>query len=172
MDEEQKIRIGGIKFSEELIQITVACPSPDNSALCQLLQLIAEKNINISFLCHSVLTGTPGCNFCVGSTELARIRNILSCSSMPEKDRGIIESVGTITIFPHRNDIRLVGRVIQLFGRNGFPLYSFCTSISAITFNTDYLLLDTIATELQTLLLLPENHAPFRQGFRVTQISG
>ncbi len=172
MDEEQKIRIGGIKFSEELIQITVACPSPDNSALCQLLQLIAAKSINISFLCHSVLAGTPACNFCVDRTELAKIQDILTGCVIPEKDVGIIESVGTMTIFPHRNDIKLLGLIISFFGRHGFPLHSFCTSISAITLNTDYLLLDTIAEKLQVLVLLPENHAPFRQGFRVTQISG
>ncbi len=172
MDEKQKIRIGGIKFSEELIQITVACPSPDNSALCQLLQLIAEKNINISFLCHSVLAGTPACNFCVDRAELSRLRDILTSYANPGKDVGIIESVGTMTIFPHRNDIKLLGRILLFFGRHGFPLHSFCTSISAITLNTDYLLLDTIAEKLQTIVLLPENHAPFRQGFRVTQISG
>ncbi len=33
MEEEAKIRIGGIKFSEELIQVTVALKSPDDSSI-------------------------------------------------------------------------------------------------------------------------------------------
>ena len=172
MDEEQKIRIGGIKFSEELIQISVACPSPDNSALSHLLQRIAEKNINIAFLCHSVLADTPACVFCVGPADRVRLRDILTCSAVPEKDVRIIDSVGMLTLFPHRNDIALLGRIVHFFGRQGFALHALCSSISALTVNTDYLLLDTIAEKLQNIVVLPENHAPFRQGFRVTQITG
>ncbi len=170
MEMKEKIRVGGIKFSEELIQVNVACKSPDNSTICRLLHLIAEKNINISFLCHSVFTKTPEFIFCVECCELDTIHDILKSASLPGVHSCIISSVGTLTIFPHRNELKLLGRIINFFGHCGFPVYSFSTSISAIAINTDYLLLDTIAEKLQSFLLLPENHAPFRQGFRVTQI--
>ncbi|TKB27954.1 hypothetical protein FCL47_00205 [Desulfopila sp. IMCC35006] len=170
MEKDQKVRIGGIKFSEELIQVTVAKKSPDDLSICRLLHLIAEKNINISFLCHSVFTRTPETIFCVESSELDAIRNILKAAAFPDEHFDIIRSVGTLTLFPHRNELKLLGLIIDLFGACNFPVYSFSTSISAIALNTDFLSLDNIAKKLQTVLLLPDNHAPFRQGFRVTQI--
>ena len=170
MTKEQKVRIGGIKFSEELIQITVACKSPDSSSICRLLHLVAEQNINISFLTHSVCTKSPGSIFCVDCGALDTIHHILKASSWPAEFIKIIPSVGTLTVFPHRNELKLLGLIIKSFGHYGFPVHSFSTSISTISLNTDYLLLDAIADKLQSVLLLPENHAPFRQGFRITQI--
>ncbi len=170
MERDQKVRIGGIKFSEELIQVTVAQKSPDDPSICRLLHLIAEKNINIPFLCHSVFTRTPETIFCVESAEFNAIRHILKAAAFPDEHINIIPSVGTLTLFPHRNELKLLGLIIDLFSNWDFPVYSFSTSISAIALNTNFLLLDTIAEKLQAVLLLPDNHAPFRQGFRVTQI--
>lgn len=170
MENEQKVRIGGIKFSEELIQITVASKTPDDSCITHLLHLIAEKNINISFFTHSVYTKTPESIFCVERTELDAIKEILKHTSFTDEHVSIIESVGTLTLFPHRNELKLLGLIINFFGNCSFPVHSFCTSISAIAVNTEYLLLDNIAENLQSIVLLPDNHAPFRQGFRVTQI--
>ena len=170
MEEGQKVRIGGIKFSEELIQVTIANNSPDDPSIYRLLHLIAEKNINIPFLCHSVFTKTPETIFCVESTELKAIQKILKAAAFPDEHVNIIPSVGTLTLFPHRNELKLLGLLIDLFSNCNFPVYSFSTSISAIALNTDFLLLDNIAEKLQSILLLPENHAPFRQVFRVTQV--
>lgn len=170
MEDGQKVHIGGIKFSEELVQVTVACKSPADSSIYQLLRLIAEKNINITFLCHSDVTKPAETIFCVDRSELGKIQQILNFSSFQNEHVTIIPSIGTLTLFPHRNEFKLLGLVISFFGRYGFPVYSLSTSISAIALNTDYVLLDKIAEKLQDILALPENHAPFRQGFRVTQI--
>ena len=170
MEDDEKIRIGGIKFSDELVQVTVASTSSDESSICHLLHLIADKKINIPFLCHSVVTKTPETIFCVDRSELGNIQQILSSSSFQNEHITIIPSVGTFTLFPHRNEFKLLGLVINFFGKYRFPIHSLSTSISAIALNTDYFLLDKIAKELQAILALPENHAPFRQGFRVTQI--
>jgi hypothetical protein len=170
MEEGQKVRIGGIKFSEELVQVTVARKSSEDSSIYQLLHLIAERNINIPFLCHSVITKTPESIFCVDRSDLGRIQQILNFSSFQNKHISIIPSVGTLTLFPHRNCFKLLGLVISFFGRYGYPIHSLSTSISAIALNTDYFMLNIIAENLQQILDLPENHAPFRQDFLVTQI--
>jgi hypothetical protein len=170
MEDSPKIRIGGIKFSEELVQVTVVGKSPEDRSIHQLLHLIADKNINISFLCHSVVTKTPESIFCVNHSELETIQQILHISSFQNEQINIIPAVGTLTFFPHRNDFELLGLIIKFFGSQQFPIHSLSTSISAIALNTDYCLLDKIAKKLQDILSLPENHAPFRQGFRVTQI--
>ncbi len=171
MEDGQMVRIGGIKFSEELAQVTIAYNTSDKSSLPHLLQLIAGKSINISFLCHSVVTNFPESSFCVERFELYRIQQILNFSPFQYRHSKIIPSVGTMTFFPHRNSFRLLGTIMHFFGKNQFPIHSLSTSISTIALNTDYSLLDEIAEKLQTVLELPENHAPFRQDFRISQIT-
>ncbi len=170
MKDVQMVRIGGIKFSEELAQVSIACTTSDDSSLYQLLQLIAQKSINIPFLCHSGVTKFPESTFCVERSELYRVQQILNFSSFQNKHTKIIPSVGTLTLFPHKYSLRLLGIIMQFFGKHQFPIHSLCSSISTIAVNTDYILLDEIAEKLQNVLELPENHAPFRLDFRLTQI--
>jgi hypothetical protein len=170
MENGQKVRIGGIKFSEELVQVTVACTASDNSSIYQLLHLFAEKSINVPFLCHSVVGKIPESSFCVDRSELGRVLQIVNFSSFQKEHVSIISSVGTLTVFPHRNSCGLLGLLMYFFARHDFPVHSLSTSISAIALNTDYSLLDSIADKLRNVLELPLNHAPFRQGFRLTQI--
>ncbi|MGB3211516.1 MAG: hypothetical protein WBB19_12495 [Desulforhopalus sp.] len=171
MDEGQRVHIGGIKLSEELAQVTVSCKSSADSSMYQLLRLMAERDINISFFCHSITGSFPESIFCVDRSDLGKVQQILNFTSFQNKHVSIISSVGMVNIFPHRNSLRLLGTVLDLFGRNGFPVHSLCTSISAIALNTDYSLLDKITDTLQHVLELPKNHAPFRQFFRLKQIS-
>lgn len=170
MEEGQKVHIGGIKFSEELAQVTIACRPLENPSIYQLLHLAAENNINITFLCHSAYTRTPESIFCVEQFEFGKIQQLLNFLSFQDERVNVIPSTGTLTLFPHRNDFLLLGRIVNFFGEHNFPVHSFCTSISAIALNTDFSLLDEIAERLQKIIILPENHAPFRQGFRVTQV--
>lgn len=170
MENGAKVRIGGIKFSEELVQVTVARKASDESSIYQLLHLLAEKSINIPFLCHSIVTEIPESNFCVDRSDFGRVQQILNFSSFKNEHVSFISCVGTLTLFPHRNSCSLLGLILHFFARHGFPLHSLSTSISAIALNTDYSLLDDIAEKLQDVLELPLNHAPFRQGFRLTQI--
>jgi len=170
MEDEQKVHIGGIKFSEELVQVTVVAQSSNHSSIYQLLALIAEKNINIPFLCHSVVTKNPESIFCIESSELGKVQHILDYASFQKEHYNIIPSVGTLTIFPHRYSFKLFGLIINFFGSHQFPIHSLSTSISAIAINTDYALLDEIAKKMKNIINLPKNHAPFRQSFRLTQI--
>jgi hypothetical protein len=170
MEDGRIVRIGGIKFSEELVQVTVAYKASGDSSIYELLRLIAEKNINIPFLCHSVVTRIPESCFCVDRSELYKVQQILNFSSFQNEHVEIIPSVGTLTLFPHRNSYKILGLLMHFFGRHGFPVHSLSTSISTIALNTDYILLDEISEKLQKVFELPGNHAPFRQGFRLTQI--
>jgi len=170
MDDDRKIRIGGIKFSEELVQLTVFGTSAADSSFSLLLQLLAEKSINIPYLCRSSLTKTPESVFCVDREDLGMVQQLLHSTSSTNEQVRINRAVGMLTIFPHRNSFKLLGRLIQFFGDCGYPLHSLGTSISAVAAITDYQLLEEIAEKLQAIFTLPDNHAPFRQGFRVTQI--
>lgn len=170
MEDNTKIRIGGIKFSEELVQVKVVREPADGTSFVDLLHLLAGRQINIPFICHSNSMSRTEISFCVLLGELGRVQEVLHVSTCTNLSIRIIPSVGTLTLFPHRNSFRLLGLVIGFFGRNRYPIHSLSTSISAIALNTDFGLLDEIATKLQSIVALPENHAPFRQEFRMTQM--
>jgi hypothetical protein len=106
----------------------------------------------------------------VDRSELYKVQQILNFSSFQNEHVEIIPSVGTLTLFPHRNSYKILGLLMHFFGKHGFPVHSLGTSISTIALNTDYILLDEITEKLQKVFELPENHAPFRQDFRLTQI--
>ena len=168
--DDKKIRIGGIKFSEELVQVTFVRDSVHQTSFEDLLRLLAGKKVNIPFICHSNTIDNPESSFCVLQTDLASVQEVLNFSSFTGSQVRIIPSVGTLTLFPHRNSFNLLGLVIGLLGESQYPIHSFSTSISAIAINTDYNLLDIITEKLQIIITLPENHAPFRQEFRLTQM--
>lgn len=161
-----KISIGGIKFSERLTQISLVKNEADESSIDDLLYLVAQKRINISFLCHSSTTyPNHRSSFCISCADFPGVQNLLSFSSFKNLNIKIIQAVGTITLFPHKNSFQLLSRIIQTFGKCKFPIYSMSSSISAIALNTDFLSLDMVAEKLQDVTTLPYNHAPFRQEF-------
>lgn len=170
-EESLKISIGGIKFSEKLTQISFVKDTENDSSIRDLLHLIAQKRINITFLCHSS-TAYPNhrSSFCVSSVNFPGVQRLLQFSSFNNLSIEIIQSVGTITLFPHKNSFQLLGQILQVFGKFKFPLYSMSSSISAIALNTDFSDLDMVAQKLQEVTCLPENHAPFRQEFCLREL--
>ncbi len=167
MDSGQKISIGGIKFSEELVHLQIS-----GSATVRLLRSIADAALNLPFLCY----GGPGdgdrTSLCVRRQDFADLQRLLGLPAIDRTRLEITTGVGTITIFPHNNSLALIGLLLNRFALLSNPIHSLSTSISAIAINTTFILLDEIAADLQMFLRLPGNHAPFRQTLRVEQLSG
>ncbi len=165
------IAIGGIKFSRELVQVNIARETGDDATFTSLLHLISRQQINIPFISHSSENHLDRIAFCVDYEDFDRVESILGSSSFACNRIKFTKGVGTLTIFPHKNSLFLLGSIIRIFGKYHHPLYSLCTSISAIAINTDYLLLDQIVTDLEKYMQLPPNHAPFRQEFCLKHIT-
>jgi hypothetical protein len=124
MEDGLIVRIGGIKFSEELVQVTVAYKASGDSSIHELLRLIAEKDINISFLCHSMVTTIPESCFCVDRSELYKVQQILNFSSFQNEHVEIIPSVGTLTLFPQTRISCSFSRHFHFNHRSQYGLYS------------------------------------------------
>lgn len=163
------IRIGGIKFSEELVQITFTRKSPTDSPVEPLLQFISLNKLNIPFVCHSATQPYPETILCIDRSDFQPVEHFLKGAAFTHTNWSYIESVGSLTIFPHRNSFLFLGNVLNVLGENGFPVYAISSSISALALTTDYNRLEDVATCLQEQFELPENHAPFRQEFQLKQ---
>lgn len=163
MADGQKTHIGGIKFSEELVQVNIDRRESSESSFTELLGHIADKNINIPFLCHKSSHSESQSSFCIDRRNHGQLLQILNFSAFTNSNYSIFESVGTITVFPHRNSLQLFGKIVAVCGQKDLPVYGLCSSISAITISTDFFRLDEFVEHLQSIVELPSNHAPFRQ---------
>lgn len=180
-----KIGIGGIKFSEELVHVSHRAVAPGDSAFADLLKRIAENRINIPFICSGMYGDDVLSTFCVAVTDLALLARIVGNQpsfAKETKSRSahdllnhaclkFTQNVGTLTLFPHRRSLALLGRIIEIFGESGIVIHSLCTSISALAINIDYPLLDFAVDVLGEIIELPDDHAPFRSDFCVRQVS-
>lgn len=164
-----RIGIGGIKFSPELVQYTHRAGSPADRSLADLLRRIAERRINLPFLCASAVGEDIHSTFCVAAADFALVEMLVDS---PLRARlQVVFRVGTLTLFPHRRNLALLGRAVEALEGSGIVIHSLCTSISALAINIDYLLLDRAAEVLGGIVELPENHSPFRSEFRIRQIN-
>jgi aspartokinase len=118
-------------------------------------------------------------SFCVAAADALQIDQILLAMGEDWNGDGNlqiseqvakIERVGTLTLFPHRHSPALLGRVTASLAGAGIVIHSLCTSISALSVNIDYGLLEQAAALLQSIVVLPDHHAPFRADFAILQI--
>lgn len=167
----QPINIGGIKLSHELVQFIYTRPSAIQSILPRTIHTIAARQINISYFSLSMGEETVNASFCVEVENHVSVEEIITKSIPDSHSLTTIPSVGALTLFPHRNSFNLLGKVVQCFVKHRLPVYGLCTSISALSVLTDYKLLENGILALETIVQLPENHAPFRQEFNIRQVS-
>jgi len=145
------------------VQITLPGLSPEESVLTDILDRLAKKQINLSFLCLDATSISQVC-FCMTTTDYAVGRELIDDLLRPAGICSeVVTSVGTLALFPHQSSLNILGHVLEVFGRNELPVYGLSSSISALAINTDYHRLDQAAELLKGVFLLPENHAPFRQ---------
>ena len=160
-----KIAIGGLKFSTEQVQATLSGIAPDYNDLVRFLGELAEEKINLPFLCVHSLHG--GCaTVCMSRKDFDQQASAGNAAQPSGICAHLQPSTGSLTLFPHQSRLKILGTLLDIFGKNGFPLYSLCSSISALVINTAYSQLEQAARALQSSFILPDNHAPFRQQTR------
>ena len=185
-----KIGIGGIKFSEERFHLTHRANSATDRSFSELLRELAEHRINLPFVCTRSGGEVHISTFCIAAGDFPLLANLLDDLpglDLPPEQVGslafgqkfagtslrshleVIPRVGTLTLFPHRRDFSLLGRVVEGVARSGIVIHSLCTSISALVLNIDYVQLDRAVKALEDIVKLPDNHAPFRSEFCVRQ---
>lgn len=158
----EKVRISGIKLSSELVLLYV--PDPDNSgfSISPLFHILNEKRINMPFVAVSSMdTGFSG-SCCVSSQDIDHVRNIVDADDILKTKVQCIHGVGMVSVFPHRRSMKVLGLSLHAFAKEHIPLLGMASSISALTFITDYIRLDEAAVSLAGYLNLPMNYTLLR----------
>ncbi len=157
-----KVQIGGIKLSSKVLQLTLS--GQDNSlALTTLLFSILNKNkINLPFASTSFMHGNFQASCCVSYEDKNRVIDIINSVESLKKQIRFINGLGMLSVFPHQSSLKLLGIALYALGNAHIPLFGMSSSISSLTFITDYTLLEKAVASLLNYLDIPANHAPFR----------
>lgn len=166
----ERISVGGIKLSPEQVQFSFTRPVAEHGSLASALKLIASRHITITYLSSSATSGQVSVSLCVEAAYHMVVKGILQTAVKSPQHLQCIPSVGTLTVFPHRNSFVLPGRILQAFSVNNLPIYGLCTSISALSVVTAFNRLDSAITALEDIVEVPRNHSPFRQELTIRQI--
>jgi aspartokinase len=168
-DINKKIRINGIKLSTELVQINLLNGSFPQDSRPLFFQLLAQHQINIPFILTSGMGEEIIGSCCVSAEDVRRVKIAVEGEPNLKEYLEFIQGVGTLSIFPHHSKLKLLGLSFYLLGKQHLPLYGMASSISSLTFITDYSQLDNAVSILLEYMDLPPNHAPFRPEIHVIQ---
>lgn len=168
-DINKKIRINGLKLSAELVQVNLLNGSFSRDLRSLFFRLLVQHQINIPFILTSGTGEEIVGSCCVAAEDIHRTKNVVATEPELKEHLEFIPGVGTLSIFPHHSNLKLLGLSFYLFHKQHLPLYGMASSISSLTFITDYSQLDNAVSVLLDYMDLPPNHAPFRPEIHVIQ---
>ncbi len=164
---EATLRINGIKLSQELIHINILARADKVPTFTHFLRSMAENRINCPIIFYSAMDSRAQGACCVAAEDRGRLNRALACEPNL-KDRIVCTApVGTISLFPHRYSLNLLGCLVHVLGQAEVPIYGLTASLSSLTVATDFQLLDRAVDVLKHHICLPETHAPLRPALRI-----
>jgi len=162
----EKWKIGGLKQSFELCQFELRGSDPSERIISDLTRLLSSEKINVALLTYSSKRNSyRRITFCINQDQFANTLKILNkVLPLPEDWRlSSREHVGIMSIFPYRSSFIKMLRIIMVsWAKNSLPIYGIATSLSAISFVTDYDVMDKAVQITRDSFRLPDNNAPIK----------
>lgn len=158
--------IGGLKQSPELVQINLS--AGDSPPIRAVFDLLASHRINLVFVTLAAVAPRGVLGACAVSAEnWPAAEPLLSGVALKVE---ALSPVGAITVFPHRSRAELLGGVLTAFKESGLPLYGIASSLSSLTFATDYRRMAQAVSAVRAIAQLPDNHAPLACPWCIKQV--
>ncbi len=171
MHVSEKIAIGGIKFSGNLVQVSIQYTPAREDPGQALLALLAELQINLALVTWALHGATAQLSGCVAMRDWGKLETALAKHSRLAQRVTCRLELGALALFPHRARMSILGRTLVAFGDAGIPIYGLASSISAIVCVIPCRLLEKAAIVLEDYFILPAHHAPFKPEFCVRQVA-
>lgn len=165
----EKIRIEGIKLSEELCQVSLVNPPHPQRSLSCMCRLFSENRINMPFLAATCGGIGMQTSCCVSIEDRALAQTLLEAEADLKSHVRVLLSVGLLSVFPHQSSIQLLGASLVAFGEAGLPVHGVASSLAPITLVTDFARLEEAVSALEKHMELPPNQRPIRAKVRVMQ---
>lgn len=165
----EKVKISGIKLSNELVLVNLPGNDLLHSPLDYLCRLMARNKININFLfSRQTEQGVSVCYTAAVEEEPVIKQALLDQPILAEKVE-IVKSVGLISIYPSHFNLEILGTALTAFGEKKLKIYGLASSLSTLTFVCDYFKLDMAVSALKDYFTFPSYHTPYRPEIMVKQ---
>ena len=165
----ERIRIEGIKLSNELVQVNPRRISNSKNTISHLFQILTANQINMPFLSTTWRGGKMYMSCCVTAEDKIQVKHLIDSEADLRENIKLGSAVGLISVFPHQSSLKLLGLSLYAFGKARLPIYGLASSLSALTFIIDYARLDKAAASLEEYFQLPPNQRPFKPQIHVRQ---
>ena len=164
-------RIDGIKVSNELVAVKLQSTEEGINTESRLCGVLAKEKINMPFLSISRRGNSVSIICCVDKGEERHAVEVLS----PVFTRGgcsikFIRSAGLISIFPHRSSFKIFIHALSVFVDSGIPVYGMSSSLSTLSFLTDFAAMERLIGLITEQFILPPDHVPLRTEIKIKQI--
>ena len=175
---EEKLNIGGVKFTENLALLSItepisgpiSRPNSKKDTAISIFSLLSENKTNISMLSRIMDDKSIRTDCSVAEDDLHKIYNLISPFPELKERMKVLHNLGAISIYPHQSRMKLLGKILFAFGKRKIPVYNMTSSISSFTFLTECDCLDIAVEALEENFMLPENHAPFQRQFCIKHV--
>ncbi len=169
MTENDKLRIGGIKYSGGIVQVNLNYKASEANLGRLLFDLFAERKINASMITHTTRGEETYLSCCVSYNDRQKIETHVEGVEELKNRIWFRTNLGSIAIFPHKSRTRVLGYTLKAFSNAEIPVYAMASSISALTFATRYQFMEKAVEALRSYFVLPDHDTPFKPEFRVKQ---
>jgi aspartokinase len=163
------IPLDGIKLSSELIWLHLQDLIVETDSHLHFLRQLSQDQINLPFITTHCSGGRMHLCCCVPAENANRLGEILRSENGFGRRFHLVASVGLISMFPHRYNLRLLYVLINALRVASLPVYGFASSISSLTFVTDYAKLDTAVAAVKQHVELPRGFVQLKPEFRIRQ---
>ena len=165
----EKIKVEGIKLSNELVNVKLRNLTDSEQSVSNLCRILAANEINIPFMSMSRRGGGKHLSFCVAMEDGPHVEALIESDPPLFNKREFRPAVGLLSLFPHQSSLNVLGLSLTAFSRAKLPLHGMGSSLSALTFITDFARLNEAVATLQEYLAFPPNFSPFRPEVHVRQ---
>jgi len=165
----KKIKVNGLKLSGKLAQINLF-NSPDHHDLrSRFFQLLQENQINIPLVLVTGMEEKIHSSCCVDNKDIKLVKKLADFEPWLKENVELISDVGSVTLFPHHSNLKLLGLSFYIFGKAQLPIYGMASSISSLTFITGYSKLNEVVSELRKKMDFSSSHTPLEPEIHVVQ---
>jgi aspartokinase len=169
-----RLKIGGLKISFALCQFELKGMEPPQKILSNISKALSTEKINIEFLTYnSANSGPYHISLCVNQNNFYSTSKIFQRNDLLPLNWEVIprEGIGMVTIFPYDSALAILAVIMVSWGKNSIPIYGVATSLSAVSFLTDFQAIDKAVEVIQASFQLPGNHAPLKPELHYYQSS-
>ncbi len=164
-----KMKIEGIKLSEELVAVNFRDLATSSGCLSRFCKTLTDNRINLVYLSETGTGERTQISLCAAINDQVGVKEAIEAEPDMASRAEFISSVGLISIFHHQFSLKILGLVLGIFGRIPLPLYGSASSLSSLIFITDYARLDQAVEAIREYLEVPSDQIYLRAETRVIQ---